>query len=158
MLEALGGPEPAESGVPPTFEELGVDRGLVRYQVDCAGAAAAVRTGGDGAAGPGGGVRDGVAGRACWATRSASPRQSPWPGPRRVELWVESLGRVNYGPRLGEPKGITGGVLHERQYLHGVRARGLRLDAFEEPGAVAGVPFGDAVEGRHAGCTGGRSS
>ncbi|MCD9900367.1 hypothetical protein LUR56_10455 [Streptomyces sp. MT29] len=55
---------------------------------------------------------------------------------------MESLGRVNYGPRLGEPKGITGGVLHERQYLHGVRARGLRLDAFEEAGAVAGVPFG----------------
>ena len=62
---------------------------------------------------------------------------------------MESLGRVNYGPRTGEPKGITGGVLHERQYLHGVRARALRLDAFEEAGAVAKVPFrARAEEGR----------
>ncbi|OSC57579.1 hypothetical protein B5180_37895, partial [Streptomyces sp. BF-3] len=32
VTEALGDPE-TESGVPPTFEELGVDRGLVRYRV-----------------------------------------------------------------------------------------------------------------------------
>jgi beta-galactosidase len=57
-----------------------------------------------------------------------------------VELWVESLGRVNYGPRTGEAKGITGGLLHERQYLHGVRARGLRLDALENVDGVAFRP------------------
>jgi beta-galactosidase len=68
-------------------------------------------------------------------------------GPASVELWVESLGRVNYGPRLGEPKGITGGLLHERQYLHGVRSRGLRLDALEEPGALARVAFRALEEG-----------
>jgi beta-galactosidase len=45
-----------------------------------------------------------------------------------VELLVESLGRVNYGPRVGETKGITGGVRHERQYLHGCRAEAVRLD------------------------------
>lgn len=33
VLEALGDPEGPESGVAPTFEELGVGRGLVRYRV-----------------------------------------------------------------------------------------------------------------------------
>ncbi|MCI3227232.1 beta-galactosidase family protein [Streptomyces sp. NP-1717] len=111
VLEALGGPE-RRTPMPPTFEELGVDRGLVRYRVAVPG-----------------------------------PRR-PYPltlsGLRDlavVEAWVESLGRVNYGPRTGEPKGITGGFLHERQYLHGVRARGLRLDAFDDAAAVAALPF-----------------
>lgn len=72
--------------------------------------------------------------------------REPVAAPAEVELWMESLGRVHYGPRLGEPKGITGGVLHERQFLHGVRARAWRLDAFDEPGAVARVRFGDVGE------------
>ena len=66
--------------------------------------------------------------------------EKPVAGPARVELWVESLGRVNYGPRSGEAKGITGGLLHERQFLHGVRATGLRLDALD---SVAGLAFGE---------------
>ncbi|MGW9304678.1 glycoside hydrolase family 35 protein [Streptomyces cyaneofuscatus] len=139
VLEALGDPEGPESGVAPTFEELGVGRGLVRYRVAVPGpripyplTAAGLR---DRAVVYVDGVRAGV------LTEESATLPEPVAGPAAVELWVESLGRVNYGPRLGEPKGITGGVLHERQYLHGVRARGLRLDAFEEPGAVAGVPF-----------------
>lgn len=89
---------------------------------------------------------------------------APVAGPAVVDLWVESLGRVNYGPRQAEPKGITGGVRHERQYLHGVRARGLRLDAFGVA-AVGKVPFaerpsgdgasGAGAEGAVRGCTGG---
>lgn len=140
VLEALGDPEGPESGVAPTFEELGVGRGLVRYRVAVPGprmpyplTAAGLR---DRAVVYVDGVRAGV------LTEESATLPEPVAGGAVVELWVESLGRVNYGPRLGEPKGITGGVLHERQYLHGVRARGLRLDAFEEAGAVAGVPFG----------------
>ncbi|RLV65909.1 Beta-galactosidase [Streptomyces sp. CBMAI 2042] len=140
VLEALGDPEGPESGVAPTFEELGVGRGLVRYRVAVPGprgpyplTAAGLR---DRAVVYVDGVRAGV------LTEESATLSEPVAGPAVVELWVESLGRVNYGPRLGEPKGITDGVLHERQYLHGVRARGLRLDAFEEAGAVAGVPFG----------------
>ncbi|MFJ1591258.1 beta-galactosidase family protein [Kitasatospora albolonga] len=140
VLEALGDPEGPEQGVAPTFEELGVDRGLVRYRVAVPGPripyplrAAGLR---DRAVVYVDGVRAGV------LTEEDATLPEPVAGPAEVELWVESLGRVNYGPRLGEPKGITGGVLHERQYLHGVRARGLRLDAFEEAGAVAAVPFG----------------
>ncbi|MCX4786061.1 MULTISPECIES: glycoside hydrolase family 35 protein [unclassified Streptomyces] len=144
VLEALGDEESAPSGVPPTFEELGVDRGLVRYQVAVPGprrpytlGVAGLR---DRAVVYVDGVREGV------LSEENSTLDEPVAGPAEVELWVESLGRVNYGPRLGEPKGITGGVQHERQFLHGVRARALRLEAFEEPDALAAVAFG-SVEG-----------
>ncbi|MGQ4387386.1 glycoside hydrolase family 35 protein [Streptomyces sp. SAS_270] len=137
VLDTLGGPD-AVHPVPPTFEELDVDRGLVRYTVDIPGPRQpyplTVR-----------GLRDlavvyvdGVA--AGVLSEDAAELKEPVVGPARVELWVESLGRVNYGPRSGESKGIAGGVLHERQYLHGVRARGLRLDAFDS--GVEAVPFG----------------
>lgn len=149
MLEALGDPEGPECGVPPTFEDLDVDRGLVRYRVAVPGPrqpyplrAAGLR---DRAVVYVDGVRAGV------LTEEDDTLEEPVAGPAEVELWVESLGRVNYGPRLGEPKGITGGVLHERQFLHGVRARALRLDAFEEPGAMARVRFGGVAEAGRTG-------
>ncbi|MEU3955135.1 beta-galactosidase family protein [Streptomyces achromogenes] len=144
VLGALGGPETL-TPVPPVFEELRITRGLVRYAVEVPGPRRpyplSVR-----------GLRDlavvYVDGERAGVLTEAEPRLAePVAGHARVELWVESLGRVNYGPRLGEPKGITGGILHERQYLHGVRARGLDLDAFA--GGVAAVPFG-APPGRHA--------
>lgn len=139
VMEALGEKETAESGVPPTFEELGLDRGLVRYRVAVPGPRAPYTLGvaglRDRAVVYVDGVRRGV------LSEVDSTLAEPVGGPAEVELWVESLGRVNYGPRLGEPKGITGGVLHERQFLHGVRARALRLDAFDGPAAVEGVPF-----------------
>ncbi|MEU5889975.1 beta-galactosidase family protein [Streptomyces sp. NPDC047461] len=135
VLETLGGPE-TTSPVPPTFEELDVDRGLVRYEVTVPGPrqpypliARGLR---DLAVVYVDGERAGV------LTEEDERLKEPVAGHARVELWVESLGRVNYGPRTGEAKGITGGLLHERQYLHGVRARGLRLDALED---VDEVPF-----------------
>ncbi|MFF5896503.1 beta-galactosidase family protein [Streptomyces argenteolus] len=144
VLEALGDPETEESGVPPTFEDLGVDRGLVRYRVDVPGPRQAYPLSVTGLRDRALVYVDGV--RAGVLTEEEHTLEVPVAGPAEVELWVESLGRVNYGPRLGEPKGVTGGVLHERQFLHGVRARALRLDAFDVPGAVDRVEFGDAVE------------
>ena len=139
VMEALGDAETAESGVPPTFEELGVDRGLVRYRVAVPGPRAPYALGVSGLRDRAvvyvDGVRRGV------LSETDSTLAEPVGGPAEVELWVESLGRVNYGPRLGEPKGISGGVLHERQFLHGVRARALRLDAFDGPDTLEGVPF-----------------
>lgn len=139
VMEALGDEETAESGVPPTFEELGLDRGLVRYRVAVPGPRTPYTLGVSGLRDRAvvyvDGVRRGV------LSEADSTLAEPVGGPAEVELWVESLGRVNYGPRLGEPKGITGGVLHERQFLHGVRARALRLDAFDGPAALEGVPF-----------------
>ncbi|WP_328539337.1 glycoside hydrolase family 35 protein [Streptomyces sp. NBC_00344] len=136
VMDALGGPE-HEAGRPPTFEDLDVDRGVVRYRVAVPGPRQpyplTVRGLRDVAVLYVDGVRTGLG--------------APVAGPASVELWVESLGRVNYGPRLGESKGITGGVLHERQYLHGVRARGLRLDALDDAVAVAALPFRPAESG-----------
>ncbi|WP_329340311.1 beta-galactosidase [Streptomyces sp. NBC_00663] len=133
VLETRGGPV-VTAPVPPTFEELDVDRGLVRYEVTVPGPrqpypflARGLR---DLAVVYVDGKRAGV------LTEQDGTLQEPVAGHARVELWVESLGRVNYGPRTGEAKGITGGLLHERQYLHGVRARGLRLDALDDIGDV----------------------
>ncbi|MGW2487832.1 glycoside hydrolase family 35 protein [Streptomyces sp. NPDC001606] len=137
VLDALGGEE-VTAALPPSFEELRVTRGLVHYTVDVPGPRRpyplTVR-----------GLRDlavvYVDGERAGVLTEEEPRlPEPVAGPARVELWVESLGRVNYGPRFGEAKGVTGGILHERQYLHGVRARGLDLDAFR--GGVDAVPFG----------------
>jgi beta-galactosidase len=38
-----------------------------------------------------------------------------------VTLLVEAMGRVNYGPLVGERKGVTGAVRHGAQYLFGWR-------------------------------------
>ncbi|MEV6328138.1 beta-galactosidase family protein [Streptomyces sp. NPDC051909] len=143
VLEVLGDEE-TESPVPPTFEELGVDRGLVRYRVAVPGPRQPYPLGVTGLRDRATVYVDGVP--AGVLEEGAEELPEPVAGPAVVDLWVESLGRVNYGPRLAEPKGITGGVRHERQYLHGVRARGLRLGAFETA-AVAKVPFGEVPEG-----------
>ncbi|MEU7580527.1 beta-galactosidase family protein [Streptomyces sp. NPDC041068] len=145
LLDALGTPE-SEHAVPPTFEELDVDRGLVRYSLTVPGPREpyplSVRGLRDRAVVYVDGERAGV------LTEGTPTLLAPVAGHARVELWVESLGRVNYGPRTGESKGITGGVLHERQYLHGVRARALRLDAFDVASAVRGVSVTGPGEGR----------
>ncbi|WOX24993.1 beta-galactosidase [Streptomyces solicathayae] len=139
VLEVLGDEERV-APLPLSFEELGVDRGLVRYRVEVPGprqpyalAVAGLR---DRAVVYVDGVRAGV------LDEEDAVLPEPVAGPAVVELWVESLGRVNYGPRQAEPKGIAGGLRHERQYLHGVRARGLRLDAFTAE-AVGKVPFAE---------------
>lgn len=121
----------------PTFEELDVDRGLVRYRVKVPGPRRPYPL-----TVPG--LRDTAL---MFVDGVRTELGAPVAGPASVELWVESLGRVNYGPLVGEAKGLTGGVLHERQYLHGVRARGLRLDAFDDAGAVAKLPFRAAESG-----------
>ncbi|MFE3523880.1 beta-galactosidase family protein [Streptomyces sp. NPDC059161] len=143
VLDVMGGEE-SESPLPATFEELDVDRGLVRYRVDVPGPRQPYPLGVLGLRDLATVYVDGE--RAGVLDTEDATLAEPVAGGAVVELWVESLGRVNYGPCSGEPKGITGGVLHERQYLHGVRSRGLRLDAFEVGGAVAKVAFGEPAE------------
>ncbi|MFF0555146.1 beta-galactosidase family protein [Streptomyces sp. NPDC004266] len=145
VLEVLGGEETV-TPVPPTFEELGVDRGLVRYRVAVPGPRRPYPLGVTGLRDRAVAYVDGVpAGVLDASAGEDAVLPEPVAGLALVDLWVESLGRVNYGPRLAEPKGITGGVRHERQYLHGVRARALRLDAFGTE-TVAEVPFGPPVK------------
>ncbi|MFC7216648.1 beta-galactosidase family protein [Streptomyces polyrhachis] len=151
VLEVLGGEE-RTGGVPPTLEELDVDRGLARYSWSVPGPRQAYELRVSGLRDVALACVDGVP-RATLLTEEAVIGQVE--GPAEVELWVESLGRVNYGPRLGEPKGVTTGLLHERQYVHGVRARPLRLDAFDDAAAVAKLPLaapgGEAAAGFYAG-------
>ncbi|MEU8544490.1 beta-galactosidase family protein [Streptomyces sp. NPDC048717] len=137
VMEVLGDEE-RHTAVPPSFEELGVDRGVVRYRLDVPGPRQPYPLGVAGLADLATVYVDGALAGVLDTADAVLPE--PVAGPAAVELWVESLGRVNYGPRLTEPKGVTGGVLHERQYLHGVRSQALRLDAFV-PKAVARVPF-----------------
>jgi beta-galactosidase len=111
-----------ESAAPQSFEELGHDYGLAVYRTRVAGprtAAEPLSVEGlrdrahvfvDGA--PLGVLeRDGL---------DALPLSTP-PGGAEVTLVVEAMGRVNYGPLVGERKGVTGPVRHGFQYQHGWR-------------------------------------
>ncbi|GGQ75815.1 glycoside hydrolase family 35 protein [Kitasatospora griseola] len=122
------------SPVPPLFEELGLEQGLVRYTTTVPAISdaqpltveglrdrAALKVAGKHAAS----LERGVAAESVTAT-----------GGDQVTLLVESLGRVNYGPLVGETKGITG-VRHERQYLHGWHAQPLALDPLPPTTAYA---------------------
>lgn len=61
------------------------------------------------------------------------------------------MGRVNYGRLVGERKGILGGVLHERQELHGWNMTALELPQLPSPeivkkaGAASNVSATDAA-------------
>ncbi|MDN5812011.1 MAG: beta-galactosidase [Micrococcaceae bacterium] len=70
-----------------------------------------------------------------------------------LEIVVENQGRINYGPRLGESKGITGGVLIGRRLVSGWNHRHVALT---EPGpaellATARTTPGETVQNRKTG-------
>lgn len=48
--------------------------------------------------------------------------------PVRLEILVENLGRINYGPLLGAGKGILGGVQIDRRLVHGWEMFPVALD------------------------------
>ncbi len=52
----------------------------------------------------------------------------PGPANGNLDILLEDLGRVDYGPRLGEPKGLVGGVTADGRPLHGWRVLPLPLD------------------------------
>jgi beta-galactosidase len=47
--------------------------------------------------------------------------------PVRLEIVVENLGRINYGPLVGQHKGLLGPVLVDRRIVHGWTSRPLPL-------------------------------
>lgn len=49
----------------------------------------------------------------------------------RLEIVVENQGRINYGPLLGEGKGILGGVLLDRRLVQRWSARPLQLEEWD---------------------------
>ena len=104
--------------VPASFEELGVDHGLVAYRLAIPGRRAPepleLRDVRDRAHVYVDGVLHGV------VERGQDGLLAPVGGPAEVTVVVESMGRTNYGPRLGQHKGL-GGVFHGIQQLNGVR-------------------------------------
>ncbi len=129
-------PVSAESAIPLTYEQLGAEDGLVGYEARISfPPAATLRIAGlhDRAtvflddARLGTLERDGE-------TALALPVAG---GSGILTIVVESLGRINYGPLTGEGKGIMGGVLIGRRYVHGWTHRILPQDA-------PGLPADDA--------------
>ncbi len=57
-----------------------------------------------------------------------------------LTLVVEALGRVNYGPLLGEHKGILGGVQVDRRLVHGWAHHLAPLDRWDD---LDGLPHAD---------------
>lgn len=139
LLEALrGAGSPVRSPVPPSFEELGIDAGLVLYEahpvVPRGGATLTIR-----------GLRDRalvfVDGRRI-AVLDAEGALEGIPlegrgelegrgGSVRLEIVVENQGRINFGPLLGEGKGILGGVLLDRRLVQRWSARPLPLEEWD---------------------------
>ncbi|MCL2728958.1 MAG: beta-galactosidase [Actinomycetia bacterium] len=64
----------------------------------------------------------------------------------RLELLVENQGRINYGPLLGQGKGILGGVRVDRRLVHGWTMHGLPLDEWT-PEEVLRAPASAAPAG-----------
>jgi beta-galactosidase len=125
VLATVSGPA-VRTPMPPSFEELGIEHGLVLYRCTLPGPRRAYPL-----------TIDGLADRAhlfvdgthVTTLDPASPPVDidvPAAG-RRIDLLVESMGRVNYGPLLGERKGITGAVRHERQHVHGFTSYPISL-------------------------------
>lgn len=125
-LEALAGPE-RTAPQPPSFEDLGLGQGLALYASRVPGPRGPYPLSVQGLAdrahvyveGAYAGVleRDGV--------ETVADVTVPDAG-ARLELLVESMGRVNYGTALGESKGVRR-VLHTQQQVHGWRARPVPL-------------------------------
>ncbi|MFB7665149.1 beta-galactosidase family protein [Kitasatospora sp. NPDC056138] len=153
---------PVESAVPPVFEELGIEHGLVRYSFRIPAPRPELPLTVEGLHDRAVLLVDGK--RVAELERGVVQEPVRVAGGVLVELLVDSLGRVNYGPHGGECKGITGGVRHERQYLHGCRAEVFDLAAplpelaFEgdEPGLARGVLELDATGDTYLAVPGGR--
>jgi len=64
------------------------------------------------------------------------------PGGSRLDILVENMGRINYGPYLRDPKGIPDGVLWQGHYVHGWEAFPLPLTQ------VASLKFGPYVSSK----------
>jgi beta-galactosidase len=128
VLDRLG-PEPVRRPTPEPMEKLGFTHGLVHYRhrVDGPSGPAELRVDG---------VRDLAQvfadGRLLGTLERDRPDTTlPVDVPDaglELDILVEPLGRVNYGPLLADRKGLIGGVRLDHQFLHGWDIRVLTLD------------------------------
>jgi beta-galactosidase len=126
VFDTLAGPE-AVAPLPPSFEELGVGHGLVRYRSRVPGPRGPYPLSAQGLGDRAHVYLDGAYAGVLERDGAESIPDVPVPeAGARVELLVESMGRVNYGAALGDRKGVRR-VLHTQQLLHGWAARGVEL-------------------------------
>ncbi|WP_157002263.1 glycoside hydrolase family 35 protein [Agromyces laixinhei] len=129
---AASGPHPH----PATFEELGVAEGLIAYEttaiVEAGENVLALKGLHDRATVFVDGTRVATLDRD-GETSTALPVSDR---PVVITLIVENLGRINYGPKIGEHKGILEGVLLGRRYVHGWTHRVIPMDAPQPIGAT----------------------
>ncbi|WP_307678883.1 beta-galactosidase [Streptomyces sp. V4I2] len=149
-LRTLDGVERSED--PVTANDLGVDTGYVLYRTTVPGS-------GDGLLRFSGGVGDRAQVFVDGASVGVLERERhdetlavrvPEPG-AVLEVLVENQGGVNYGPRIGAPKGLLGPVSFQGEALHGWECRVVPLG---DLGAVPFVPSDaatDAVPAFHRG-------
>ncbi|GLX34572.1 beta-galactosidase [Streptomyces roseochromogenus] len=139
LLEALRATgEPVRAPAPLSFEELGQASGLVlytatpplppgTYELTVSGLHDRAQV-----------FADGVPVAAL--DRETSSCAVEGTGARiRLELLVENQGRINYGPLLGQGKGILGGVRVDRRLVHGWTMHRLPLDEWT-PADVTAAP------------------
>jgi beta-galactosidase len=122
LFDTLTG-DPAESATPPTFEELDLTHGLVLYRARIPGPRSDARLRVDGLADRAHLFVDGTQ----VAVLDDKHNEASVPGGIRIDLLVESMGRTNYGPMVGERKGITGSVRHGLPFVHGWQAYPVEL-------------------------------
>ena len=145
----------AEHPTPPAFEDIGLERGLLRLSREIEIAAEVVEGETriqplrlydlhdrawvyvDGINVGGTGVVGNEENETDPATIELTPfadRLLPGGGRRtvRVDILVENLGRVNFGPKLGERKGILGGVWQTIRFLNGWEADAWPLEDMGE--------------------------
>ncbi|MFE9426607.1 beta-galactosidase family protein [Kitasatospora sp. NPDC006697] len=147
-LAALYG-EPVRSPYPLAMEQLGQAYGLVLYRTEVSGPREAAELRVDGLGdraqvfldGRPVGVLDRTGRSGDGPVEFAVPA-----GGARLELLVENLGRVNYGPALAERKGISGGVrLGQQLLLGGWEMVSLPLEEAPEPAEPAAAGDGHPV-------------
>ncbi|MFI9330912.1 beta-galactosidase family protein [Kitasatospora sp. NPDC052868] len=115
------------SAVPPSFEELGLQHGLVRYRTTIPGPRTDHPLTVEGLADRAHVRVDGTHLATLERDAEHEPLRVPVPAEgARLELLVESMGRVNYGAGIGDRKGVAA-VLHTQQHLHGWSADPIPL-------------------------------
>lgn len=140
--------DPVHSPHPLTFEELGQASGLLLYRAETRLPDGAHRLRVHGLRDRAQVFLDGVP--LGVLDRESDSLDLPGRGGRAVlELLVENQGRVNYGPRLGEHKGILDGVTVGPRLVHGWTMYRLPLDTWTEDDLAAATsaspPDGDTA-------------
>ncbi|MFV0406561.1 MAG: glycoside hydrolase family 35 protein [Propioniciclava sp.] len=152
-IAVVGGPaylatgavgEPVHTALVPSLDDLGVDQGIAHHSFVIGGPRPTMPL-----------ICTGVGDRL--AVYAAGELVAHAEGPEvvvelppvpasglAVDLVVDSLGRVNYGPLLGEDKGITGQVRHGNQLVHQVVSVAGRLD--ELPAGLDDASFADGED------------